>query len=106
MGKFDYICLLNSNMYDRYNKDFPENSLKILDMNYGTFLYHSFGERIIYSLYSQEFKNKPAFELVKFMNENGLQVGLKEVYNKLVKMTVTILTTTSTAGRIFLHYRG
>lgn len=105
MGNLDFFCLLNSNMYDRYNKDFPENSLKTLEMQYGQFFYIIRLRNELSVLYcSQEFKDKPVFELIKFMSENGLQIGLKEVY-KLAKLIATIPTTTATAERTFSALR-
>ncbi|XP_067135315.1 zinc finger MYM-type protein 1-like [Centruroides vittatus] len=101
MGKLDFFCLLNSNMYDKYKKDFPEKSLKTLEMQYGAFfdIIRLRNElSVLYCL--QEFKHKPVFELIKFMSESGLQMGLKEVY-KLATLIATIPTTTATAERTF-----
>jgi len=49
---------------------------------------------------SEDFKNKPIFEIIEFVNLNKLDLGLKEVY-KLAKLIVTIPSTTASAERSF-----
>ncbi|KAF0715097.1 zinc finger MYM-type protein 1-like [Aphis craccivora] len=101
MGKFEFFSLLNSELYEKYNKVFPDNELKCLDEQYGRFFDILRLKNELHVLYSSEdFKNKPIFEIIKFMNLNKLDLGLKEVY-KLAKLIATIPSTTASAERSF-----
>lgn len=50
------------------------------------------------------FKDKPIFEIIKFMRLNNLDLGLKEAY-KLAKLLATIPSTTAPAERKFSALR-
>ncbi|KAL4154101.1 hypothetical protein QTP88_001934 [Uroleucon formosanum] len=101
MGKLEFFSLLNSELYEKYNKVFPDNELKCLDEQYGRFFDILRLKNELHVLYSSEdFKNKPIFEIIKFMNLNKLDLGLKEVY-KLATLIATIPSTTASAERSF-----
>lgn len=101
MGKLEFFSLLNSQLCEKYNKVFPDNELQSLDEQYGRFLDILRLKNELHVLYSSEdFKNKLIFEIIKFMNLNKLDSGLKEIY-KLAKLIATIPSTTASAERLF-----
>ncbi|KAL4092120.1 hypothetical protein QTP88_026680 [Uroleucon formosanum] len=101
MGKLEFFSLLNSELYEKYNKVFPDNELKCLDEQYGRFFDILRLKNELHVLYSSEdFKNKPIFEIIKFMNLNKLDLELKEEY-KLATLIATIPSTTASAERSF-----
>lgn len=79
MRKLDFFCLLNINMYDRYNKDFHENSLKTLEMQYGKFCFFYINclRNKLSVLYCS---HEPDFEFITFLSGNSLKIGLKYVH--------------------------
>lgn len=101
MGRLEFFSLLNFELYEKHNKVFPDNELKCLEKQYGNFFDIPRLKNELHVLYSSEdFKDKPIFEMIKFMRLNKLDLGLKEAY-KLAKLIATIPSTTASAERTF-----
>lgn len=101
MGKLEFFSLLYSELYEKHNKLFPDNELKCLEKQYGSFFDIPRLKNELHVLYSSaDFKDKPIFEIIKFMRLNKLDLGLKETY-KLAKLIATIPSTTASEERTF-----
>jgi len=81
-------------LYEKYNKVFPDYELKCLKEQYGSFVDICRSKNELHVLYnSVDFKDKPIFNIIKFMRLNlTTLIGLKEVY-KLAKLIVIIPST-------------
>lgn len=102
MRNLEFFDLLNFDLYEKHNRQFPHREFKCLTNQYGSFFNVDRLQNELKVLYSStNFKHTPIFDLVKCMRLSKLDLGMKDIY-KLAKLIATIPITTVTADKTFL----